>query len=244
MKVNHIILIVIMFFVSSSCSIKTIEVIVEDEARFKPDVYDYTITIMDENLAKLLSQNPLSNTGKGKNLLSLEKLENIIVHMDEIEIYQDQGEITNGLIEEGIELSILSIKGENGLKNLTTELDDYSNFIGRISRAKLLDEAEKEKNLIKALLNKAKQKAEFIASEQNMSLGEVIKIEDVGETADRPQTYIKENQKKKKRSKIEPTGFEVLKEKFIEDIDTPRLDRDGNIVLKKTMKVTYKISKK
>ncbi len=244
MKVNHIVLILIMVFVSSSCSIKTIEVIVEDEARFKPDVYDYTITIMDENLAKLLSQNPLSITGKGKSLLSLEKLENIIVQMDEIEIYQDQRGIANGFIEEGIELSILKITGENQFKRLSNELEKYNNFIGRISRAKLLDEAEKEKKLIKALLYKAKQKAEFIASEQNMSLGEVIKIEEVVVTADRPQTFIKENQKKKKRSKIEPTGFEVLKEKFIEDIDTPKLDRDGNIVLKKTMKVTYKISEK
>ena len=51
-------------------------------------------------------------------------------------------------------------------------------------------------------------------------------------------------EKKKKHSKNEPTGFEILIEKFIEDIDTPRLDKDGNIVLKKTIKVTYKMSRK
>lgn len=57
MKMNHIILIVMIGIVSSSCSIKTIEVIVEDEARFKPDICDYTNTIMGKDLIDSLLLN-------------------------------------------------------------------------------------------------------------------------------------------------------------------------------------------
>lgn len=213
-----------------------ITVTVEDGIRVDPDICIVELKFFKKKRMRLLA----GGMNKKEALDLIREIENI----KQLDSYVPNKVRASGFIdlatpeeiEEFFDLVFIEVKGGIAYRKLMKIMEGGKLF-GTMKERTLEKLPDYEQQLIDQLIDASKQKAEILAAEKGKKLTKMLGYQEVNRF-EKPQE--EESNVRIEEKKGEPTGFSILKEKFIEDHYKGYLiDRDGRIIIHKKIEVKW-----
>jgi len=228
----------------------TIKVIVEDSFAVEPD--SYVVQLNFSSGMEMYLPAGRKTIGKEEALEQIKKIENI-TQMDASdsnlpakakELLEELDDLANSysLEEEeeefDFDLVFLKVNGITAFRKLTQIAKENNLIYMPIERTldKLLDY---EKEIQERLINLSKAKAITIAAKENKKIIELIEFKEVNRFG---KIVEEEKEEITNENVIEPSGFSILKEKFLEDnYNGYLINQEGLIVIHKKAEITWRM---
>jgi hypothetical protein len=186
MKTIKILIVVFLFPIFVNAQSGSIEIEVKDSIEVKATSFEYLVKLeedydsVDEITEEdsVVQQVKLNDLNKMKNnQLEMYLKNNKFSYRSSVDFsYEVNTGFARRYQKDGF---IVSIPDEAGLKKISKDIREMKNVSGTINAIKYEDNPKSEEILLKKLIEKAKVKAQYIATISNLTLGKIIEIKEL-----------------------------------------------------------------